>query len=89
MEETLKPKNTGYLASISNFLSLSILLVYSEKHQEWRLKKTYIFFQCRPEAMEEKKKTQVMGGTGREQRGVRRQQGAREARLPKKPNSTE
>ena len=54
MEETLKPKNTGYLASISNFLSLSILLVYSEKHQEWRLKKTYIFFQCRPEAMEEK-----------------------------------
>lgn len=30
-----------------------------------------------------------MGGTGREQRGVRRQQGAREARLPKKPNSTE
>lgn len=30
-----------------------------------------------------------MGGMRREQRGVRRQQGAREARLPKKPNSTE
>jgi hypothetical protein len=47
-------QNTCYLASISNFFSLSILLVYSEKHQEWRLKKTYIFFQCRPEAMGKK-----------------------------------